>query len=114
MPDNDRGCEPAISVSITEGTPEGLEALLAEAAQSGRPAEWLGEGLAQYGIHDGDKVDPATARAVFLGDGPPVLESSPQVRSASSLVGEVGRMFGRWLDRTRSARSGADTPAPGA
>jgi len=112
MPDKDRGREPAISISISEGTPEGLEAVLAEAAKSGRPAEWIGEGLAQYGIHDGDKVDPATARAVFLGDGPPVPENSPQARPASSLAGEVGRMFGRWLDRTRPARSGADTPAP--
>jgi len=111
MPDNDRDREPAISISISEGTPQGLEALLAEAAKSGRPAEWRGEGLAQYGIRDGDKMDPATARAVFLGDRPPAPENSPQARPASSLASEVGRMFGRWLDRTRPARSSADTPA---
>jgi hypothetical protein len=58
MPDKDRGREPAISISISAGTPAGLEALLAEAAKGYRPAEWIGEGLAQYGIHDGDKVDP--------------------------------------------------------
>jgi hypothetical protein len=106
-----RGREPAISISISEGTPEGLEALLAESAERGRPAEWKGEGPAQYGIHDGDKVDPTTARAVFLGDGPPMPATSPQARPASSPAGEMGRMFGRWLDKTRPARPRADTPA---
>ncbi len=49
MPDKDRGREPAISISISEGTPEGLEAVLAEAAKSGRPRPVRAPGATAHG-----------------------------------------------------------------